>query len=154
MANLTDIYDPIKDDLKNVDDLIRASFEKSENKSIVNMGRFLLETPGKRIRPALAILSAKSIEQGSSGDKLAKIASAIELVHMASLLHDDVIDHSYLRHSKPTINSKWGKDVAITLGDYLYSVAFELISECGNSDIVRCMTSAAKEMCEGELMQV
>ena len=154
MALLKEIYRPIEKELNDVDTLIGSSFSKSESNSIVNIGEFLLENPGKKIRPVLVILSAKSTQSQVSGQKLTKIASAIELIHMASLLHDDVIDHSEVRHNKPTVNSKWGKDVAITLGDYLYAVAFELISECGNSDIIHCISSAAKTMCEGELIQV
>jgi len=158
MIQLKNIYRPIEKDLKEVDNFIRFSFEKSENKSVVNMGGFLLESTGKRMRPALAILSAKAASLNHRSPvathQLVKIASAVELIHMASLLHDDVIDHSGIRHNRPTVNSKWGRDVAITLGDYLYSVAFEIISESGAPDIIRCISCATKTMCEGELIQV
>jgi len=167
MAELKQVYQRIEKDLKKVNELIVESFKKSENRSIMKMGGFLTASPGKRIRPALAILSAKAsltykpgLQHGlkdraeSLGRGLIKIASAIELIHIASLLHDDVIDHSRVRHNKPTINSKWGKAVAIVLGDYLYSVAFELISESGNPDIIHCVSCAVKEMSEGELIQV
>lgn len=157
MKRLNEIYEPIKNDLGKIDGLIESSIRKSENSSITNIGSFLLESPGKRIRPALVLLSAKAAlnhQPSAISHQLIKIASAVELIHMASLLHDDVIDHSRIRHNKPTVNSKWGKDVAITLGDYLYSVAFELISECNNHDIVRCISSATRTMCEGELIQV
>jgi len=157
MTKLKEIYQPIEKDLRRTAGIIESSFRKSENRSIVDMGKFLLESPGKRIRPALVILSAKATladKSSACGKQLIKIASAIELIHMASLLHDDVIDHACFRHNKPTINSKWGKDVAITLGDYLYAVAFELISEEGNPDIIHCISCAAKAMCEGELIQV
>jgi octaprenyl-diphosphate synthase len=116
-----------------------------------------LESPGKRLRPTLVILSTKvssSQKQRRRPQGLIKIASAIELIHIASLIHDDVIDHAFLRHHKPTINAKWGEDTSIALGDYLYSVAFELIAQCKNSDILSCISSATKAMCEGELIQV
>ncbi|MCQ9206900.1 MAG: polyprenyl synthetase family protein [Omnitrophica bacterium] len=154
MRELKEIYRPIEKDLREINNLIGASFGKSENRSIAYMGKFLLDSPGKRIRPALAILSARAIRPSVSSAQLIKIASAVELIHMASLVHDDVIDHSPTRHNKPTVNSKWGKDVAIALGDYLYSVAFELVSECDNFDIVHCISLATKAMCEGELIQV
>jgi octaprenyl-diphosphate synthase len=102
-------------------------------------------------------LSAKAtLRQNSKTtyQQLVKIASSIELIHLASLIHDDVIDHARFRHNKPTINSQYGQDAAIVLGDYLFSVGFKLISSCGNSDIMSCITSAAKAMCEGELIQV
>ena len=167
MTELKKVYQGIGKDLKKVNELIVESFKKSENQSIMKMGGFLMASPGKRIRPALAILSARasltykpgltrSLKERTQNlnRQLVRIASAIELIHIASLLHDDVIDHSRIRHNKPTINSKWGKDVAIVLGDYMYSVAFELISESGNPDIIHCVSCAVKEMSEGELIQV
>lgn len=154
MKILKDIYKPIEKDLEKVSDLIGGSFRNAKNRPIAHMGKFLLGSPGKRLRPALVILSAKAIRPSASGKKLIRIASAVELIHMASLLHDDVIDHSSTRHNKPTVNSKWGGDAAIALGGYLYSAALELISECGDRDIIRCINSATKTMCEGELIQV
>ena len=65
-----------------------------------------------------------------------------------------MIDHSFLRHHKSTVNSKWGEDVAIVLGDYLYSVGFGLISSCQNTDVLSCISQATRVMCEGELIQV
>jgi len=83
-----------------------------------------------------------------------KIASAVELIHLASLIHDDVIDHSEVRHNKPTVNAKWGDDVAVVLGDYLYSIGFDLISSCRSADILNCISQSTRMMCEGELIQV
>ena len=154
---LKEIYDPIKKELKEVGQVLEASLMRSKNQSILKMTRFLLESPGKRIRSAMVILSAKASfnhQPQTSSDHLIKIASAIELIHMASLIHDDVIDRASLRRNRPTVNSRWGQDVSITLGDYLYSVAFELISDCGSPDIISCISSATKAMCEGELLQV
>lgn len=154
---LSQIYQPIEKELKWIEEVLETSLKKSKNQSILTMSSFLLESPGKRIRPALVILSAKassSYQPSSISNQLIKIASAIELIHMASLVHDDVIDHASIRHSKPTVNSKWGEDVSIALGDYLYSVAFGLISQCNNTDILQCMSSAAMAMCEGEFLQV
>lgn len=163
---LKNIYRPIERELKVIEEVLEASLKESKDQSILRMGSFLLDPPGKRIRPALVILSAKALShkppycakasegRQASSHQLIKIASAFELIHIASLVHDDVIDHSLLRHNLPTVNSKWGQDVSIALGDYLYSVAFELISTCGNSEILECISSAAKAMCEGELQQV
>ena len=154
---LRSIYRPIENDLKRIDEILDFSLKKSKSKPILGMGKFLLESPGKRIRPALVILSARASSDHrpfEAKDSLTKIASAMELIHMASLVHDDVIDHAGIRHNKPTVNSRWGEDVSIALGDYLFAEAFELISGCGNSDIIRCLSSATKTMCEGELLQV
>ena len=193
---LRQIYRPIEKELRKVEEVLESCLKESRNQSILRINNFLLEARGKRIRPALVILSAKASlssacpcpsrarptggekrqtgehqssailqqaqdisskdtrQSGNVNHQLIKIASAMELIHMASLIHDDVIDNSYLRHHKPTVNSKWGEDVSIALGDYLYSVAFELISQCNNTDILQCISSATKAMCEGELLQV
>ncbi len=154
---LKEIYHSIQEELSSVDKVITTSLSATKHKSILNINRFLLESPGKRLRPALVILCAKATKNHHSAptvNQLTKIASAIELIHMASLIHDDVVDHSLLRHNKPTVNYKWGNDVSIASGDYLYSLAFELISTCGNTDILGCISSATKSMCEGELIQV
>lgn len=155
--DLNQIYQPIKEELNYVEELLETSLRESNNESILKVNNFLLESGGKRLRPALVILSTKATLRQKSkyiNHQLIKIASAIELIHMASLIHDDVIDHARLRHNKPTVNSKWGSDVSIALGDYLYSIAFELISACGNADILECISSATKSLCEGELVQV
>jgi len=157
MQEIKEIYRPIENDLRQVRDCIALSLKKTDNTSILRMGYVLLDAPGKRIRPALVILSAKTggmENRHKTSRLLIKIAAAVELIHMASLLHDDVIDRAHTRHNKPTINSRWGKDIAIALGDFLFSLSFGLISETGNPDIVKCMSRATKEMCEGELMQV
>ena len=154
---LKEIYQPIRQELTQVDEVIKTSLSEARNSSILKVNRFLLESGGKRMRPALVILSAKASNGKADSPvnkQLINIAASIELIHMASLIHDDVIDHSQRRHNNPTVNSRWGMDVSITLGDYLYSLAFELISNCGNTDILSCISSATKSMCEGELSQV
>lgn len=155
--HIQEIYKSIHREMNAVEETLSSCLAESKHNSILKINRFLLESGGKRIRPALVILSAKASAKHPSfinRRQLAKIASAIELIHMASLIHDDVVDHARLRHSKPTINSKWGEDVSIALGDYLYSLAFKLISDCRNPDILSCISSAAKAMCEGELLQI
>ena len=157
MMQLKEIYQPIKKELREVERVLGASLGQTNNESILKLNRFLLESPGKRLRPALVILSAKASVNRKPQfpeQQLINIASSIELIHMASLIHDDVIDHSDKRHHNETVNSRWGQDVSITLGDYLYSLAFELISHCSNTDILNCISSATKAMCEGELLQV
>jgi len=154
--HLKDIYKPIERELIDVEKTLRGCLGSSRYKAILKINNYVLEGKGKRLRPALVLLSAKATQGQSAIDhrSIVSIATAVELIHMASLIHDDVIDHSKLRHNKPTINSKWGQDISITVGDYLYSVAFELISDCSNLDVVRCISSATKAMCEGELLQV
>lgn len=154
---LKEIYRPIEKELVAVEHTLRNCLRNTRHKPILETSNYLLYAGGKRLRPALVLLSAKATLSSQPPvlcSQLIKIASAVELIHLASLIHDDVIDHSCLRHNKPSINYKWGEDVAIALGDYLYSVAFELISTCGNMEILQCISSATKMMCEGELLQV
>ena len=152
------IYQPIEEDLAKVEHLLQASVRESENQSIRQMSDFLLESGGKRLRPALVILSDKAASAGKSSngshDKLIKLATATELIHMASLIHDDVLDGATMRRNKPSINARLGDNVSIVFGDYIYSKAFELIGQCRNSDVFECICQAIHVMCEGELIQV
>lgn len=155
--DLKEIYKPVEKELAQIERLLRDSLERSKRKSILDVKNYVLVSPGKRLRPALVTLSGKAVSATKAPEiekQLIKIATSVELIHMASLIHDDVIDHANLRHNKPTINKKFGEDISIALGDYLYSIAFQLVSRCGNMDILDCISSAAKEMCEGELIQV
>jgi geranylgeranyl pyrophosphate synthase len=154
---LKEIYQPIEKELDAVERVLKDSLGSSRHKSILEINNYLLNARGKRLRPALVILSAKatlSHKPSTINHQLIKVASAIELIHMASLIHDDVIDHACLRQNKPTINSKYGQEASIAMGDYLYSIGFELVSSCNNPDILSCIASATKAMCEGELIQV
>jgi octaprenyl-diphosphate synthase len=151
------LYQPIATEFNKVNDVLKASLTGSRNPSILQINRFLLGAGGKKLRPAMVILSAKAAAGKASGrtqKQLIDLAVAIELIHRASLIHDDVIDHADMRHDKPTINHTWGQDVAIAAGDYLYAEAFRLIATCGNPDVLRCIGTATKLMCEGELHQV
>ncbi|MHC4423597.1 MAG: polyprenyl synthetase family protein [Planctomycetota bacterium] len=155
---LEEIYKPIADDLKSVESFLSLSIKESKYQLILTMSNFLLESPGKRIRPALVILSEKAASAGRNNscnhDELIRIATAVELIHMASLIHDDVLDKAMMRRSKPTVNARWGEDISIALGDYIYSKAFELIGKCKNPDVFGCISEAIYVMCEGELTQV
>ncbi|MHC4191554.1 MAG: polyprenyl synthetase family protein [Planctomycetota bacterium] len=155
---LQEIYHPIADELKTVQDFLVSSIKESKNQSILAMSNFLLESSGKRIRPALVILSERAASAGRNSicnrDELVRIATAVELIHMASIIHDDVLDKAMMRRGKPSINTRWGDDVSIAFGDYIYSKAFELIGKCGNPDVFACISEAIYVMCEGELTQV
>jgi len=154
---LKEIYRPIAKELAEVERMIGSNIKSSGNKSILMLGSYLLHSGGKRLRPALVTLSAGAVMSDKPAqilNQVIKVASAVELIHMASLIHDDVVDHSAMRHSKPTINAKWGQDVSLILGDYLYSLGFDLISSCNNPNVLACISQAARMMCEGELIQV
>jgi len=164
---LEEIYQPITDDLKRMENLLESSVRESKNRSILAMSNTLLESPGKRLRPALVILSEKAASAGKNGncdyaerhvsyirDELITLATAVELIHIASLIHDDVLDKATMRHSRPSINTQYGDDISIVLADYIYSKAFQLIANCRNPDIFVCISEAIYLMCEGELVHV
>ena len=155
---LTEIYRPIRKELEGVEDAIQKALCQAKNTSILKVSRFLLKTPGKRLRPALTILCAKAVtnspQPSAFSPQLINVAAAIELIHMASLVHDDVIDHSHKRHHQATANSRWGNDASIALGDYLHALSFKLLSGCSHADILGCISDAAQAMCEGELIQL
>lgn len=171
--NFEEIYQPIADELKTVESFLASAIKESKNPSILAMSNFLLGSPGKRIRPALVILSEKAASAGTRStcpaparsaetsnrdlgpeDALIRIATAVELIHTASLIHDDVLDKASRRHNKPSVNARWSEDVSIALGDYIYSKAFQLIGKCKNPEIFSCISEAIYVMGEGELTQV
>lgn len=150
----------IGDDLKETEKLIKTSLEDTTNSDILAMGRYLLNSPGKRIRPALVFfctkgaLNGKLSFEGSFRDDIIKLASSIEIIHIASLVHDDIVDSAFKRHKKKTLHTLWGEDSSLVFGDYLYSRAFSLLSLCKNTSAFGCIAEAARLMCEGELLQV
>ena len=156
--DLDEIYHPIADDLETMENLLRSTLGESQNGSIPAMGSELLESGGKRLRPALVLLAeGAACRRGPSTcerQELAEIAAAMELIHIASLIHDDVLDAASVRHNKPTINARYGEDVSIALGDYVYSKGFQLIGRRGRADVFACVSDAIHAMCEGELIHV
>ena len=155
---LEEIYQPIADDLKAMESILESSIKESKNRSIQTMSGSLLRSGGKKLRPALVILSEKAASAGKTStcnhDELIMLASAVELIHIASLIHDDVLDGATMRRSKPSINAELGDDISIIFGDYIYSKAFDLIGKCRNPDVFECISKAIHAMCEGELIQV
>tara|TARA_Y100000310_G_scaffold345384_1_gene464348 strand:+ start:2462 stop:3412 length:951 start_codon:yes stop_codon:yes gene_type:complete len=150
--SLQNIYSPIEKDLLDVESIIKKVITQVEDPTLSKIYSSLLDSKGKRIRPALVILSAKAMNNNSKTN-VTKVAVAIELIHMASLLHDDVMDNSSKRHNQSTMNIKFGNEIPIGLGDYLYSSALELIAQHDNA-VMKCVVSTVKDMSEGQLLQV
>ncbi|MCU0750683.1 MAG: polyprenyl synthetase family protein [Akkermansiaceae bacterium] len=112
---------------------------------------YICNTSGKRIRPALAILVGGAAG-GVTGDHL-KIGVILELIHMATLVHDDIIDGANTRRMVPTANAKWGNALSVLLGDALFSHALTLATDFDSIDICRKVGNAAREVCQGEIIQ-
>ena len=113
----------------------------------------LFSAGGKRIRPALAILCALASDSSASVERVIDFATAAELVHMASLVHDDVVDETSERRGAPTANTIWGNKTSVLGGDFLLSKAFSLLASESDGEIMRVLANAAVRMTEGELLQ-
>lgn len=161
---LDEIYYPIKDDLARVEEMVKAVYEarlpwlaEDLGNGLRSAGRVtellthILSSSGKRLRPALTLLSAKLYKY--SPERILPMATAIEVLHIATLVHDDAIDNSALRRGRPTINSIWGDEKAILLGDYLVAQAGELAVSTGNREVVKRLYQTLMTITSGELAQ-
>ena len=148
---LEDALAPVADRLIELSNRI-SSYVPTETASARAILDHVLGSGGKRIRPALFFMSADVV--GYRGEHLFPIAAVPELVHTASLLHDDVVDHSVLRRGRPTANSVFGDTASVLVGDVICSTASELMAATGNMEIVKTFARAIRLMSEGELLQL
>lgn len=113
--------------------------------------RYALEGGGKRLRPALVLLAGKVAGGWSEG--MRDLAVIVELVHVASLIHDDVLDQAEMRRSRATCNAKWGVELSVLLGDALFAHGLQLATKLENAEVARKVAEAARHLCEGEILQ-
>lgn len=140
----------LRPELDRVELQIRAQAQKFDP-AVEPYVAYILNTSGKRIRPALTFLSGGATG-GISGDH-EKLAVILELIHVATLVHDDIIDGAEIRRQAPTANAKWGDALSVLLGDCLFSHALMLSTEFEDSVIGRKVATAANEVCSGEIIQ-
>jgi octaprenyl-diphosphate synthase len=138
----------IQKDLQEVEVKLKE-FTKSPNKIVAEVSSYLFKSAGKRIRPVLLILCSKLC--GYKGAEHITISSLVELIHTASLLHDDIIDNSQTRRGKETIHTKWGPNITVLLGDYLYIKTISDSLQSRHKQIVQILTDVSSQMIEGEL---
>ncbi|MCS4485460.1 polyprenyl synthetase family protein [Staphylococcus americanisciuri] len=125
---------------------------KSDDATLQAASHHLLKSGGKRIRPLFVILSSY-VGEDQANEAAYRVATALELIHMATLVHDDVIDYSDKRRGKLTIEKKWDKPTAILTGNFLLARALEYLSEIENPEIHTTLSAAITEVCRGELFQ-
>jgi octaprenyl-diphosphate synthase len=147
---LQKIFRFAEEDLARVELEIRHQLD-SEVDQIGEIGRYLLLSGGKRIRPILLLLTAKLA--GYAGERIFPLSAMVEFMHTATLLHDDVIDHSHLRRGHPTVNSRWGSSLSILVGDFLYAKAMALVVDDGDPHILKEITRVTMRMTEGQVME-
>lgn len=143
-------FELVRPDLEKVEIAIRGQVRDFDS-AVEPYIAYICNTSGKRIRPALAILIGGAA--GGVNEDHRKIGVILELIHMATLVHDDIIDGATARRSMPTANAKWGNALAVLLGDALFSHALTLATDFNSIDICRKVGNAAREVCQGEILQ-
>jgi octaprenyl-diphosphate synthase len=148
---LASIRSLVKEDLESIDRFIIAELD-SDILMIKDMLEYVLSCGGKRVRPLILILSARALAHRDN--KHIDLAAVIELVHTATLLHDDVVDSSTLRRGHKTAHMIWGSDASVLVGDFLYSRAFQIVAGFHHHGILDIFARATHYIAEGEIMQL
>ncbi|HVH88131.1 MAG TPA: polyprenyl synthetase family protein [Terriglobales bacterium] len=146
-----EVFDLLREDLL----AIEREFERDAVSGvavITEIGEYLREGGGKRIRPALLLLAAKLC--GYEGQGAIRLGSVVEIVHTATLVHDDIIDEALTRRGRPSANTQWGNSKCVLAGDWLYMQAFKIALEEQNFRVLDLLIGLTQQMVEGELMQM
>ena len=148
---LESIRELVADDMAAVDRLIAGRL-RSDVSLIDQMGHYIVNSGGKRLRPTLVLAAAGAC--GYSGTRHHELAAIIEFIHTATLLHDDVVDASALRRGHETANAVWGNEAAVLVGDFLHTRAFQMMVEVGDMRVMAIMADATNTIAEGEVLQL
>ena len=141
----------IESDMNDVNQLIHAQM-RSDVALVNQLGLYIVNSGGKRVRPMLAILAAKAL--GYQGKDHITLATIIEFIHTATLLHDDVVDESNLRRGTPTANAEFGNAASVLVGDFIYTRSFQLMVGLGKMQIMQVLADATNIIAEGEVLQL
>lgn len=139
------------DDMQAVNQLIYQRLQ-SDVALVNQLAYYIISGGGKRVRPLLAVLSARAINY--QGDAHIRLATIIEFIHTATLLHDDVVDESALRRGRDTANQLFGNAASVLVGDFLHTRAFQMMVELGNMQVMQLLSDATNLIAEGEVMQL
>ena len=150
-ADLAQIFEPIRDDLDRVEQEFTRQIQ-SRVALIPEMGKYIQNSGGKRVRPAVLLMAARL--SGYTGDKAVLNASVVEFIHTATLVHDDIIDGADVRRGRLAVHSRWGNDITVLLGDYLYIKSMGMALTQDSLEIVRLLCDVTLRMIEGELYQL
>jgi len=148
---LESLYDPIAEELAQVEDILRTEL-RSQYPFVDELVRHSFRLGGKRLRPALVLLSAKAVGK-TCRDHLV-LAAVMEMIHTATLVHDDVLDQATMRRHLDTVNARWGNESSVLLGDYLFTHSFYLASTLETTFACQMIGRATNTVCEGELRQI
>ncbi len=144
-------HQAVADDFEAVNQLILKQVH-SDVGLVEEIGHYLIDAGGKRLRPLLVLLMAKALDY--QGKQQHTLAAIIEFIHSATLLHDDVVDLSDMRRGRPTANAKWGNAPSVLVGDFLYSRAFQMMVAIGNMEVMSILSDTTNIIAEGEVQQL
>jgi octaprenyl-diphosphate synthase len=150
-TDLAQIFGPIRDDLEAVEQEFVRHIQ-SRVALIPEMGRYIQKSGGKRVRPAVLLMAARLA--GYQGERAVLYASVVEFIHTATLVHDDIIDGADLRRGRLAVHSRWGNDITVLLGDYLYIKSMAMALTQDSLEIIRLLCDVTLRMIEGELYQL
>jgi len=150
-ADLKEIVSLVEEDLARVEVLFAEQF-RSDVALVGEIGRYVQDGGGKRIRPALLLLGCGLC--GYRGERATVLASVVEFIHTATLLHDDIIDQATVRRGRRSVNSRWGNDITVLLGDFLYTKAMSTALSRDNLRILRLLSDVTLRMIEGQLLEI
>lgn len=148
---LLNFFNDIKNELRVVEDELKLAV-RSSDPLLTETSTHLINAGGKRLRPAFCLLGGKFYNFNL--EKLVPLAVALELIHMATLVHDDVVDSSLTRRGKPTVKARWGNRISTHIGDYLLGKSLILISRYKEPLIPKVLAETSVKMCEGEILQI
>jgi octaprenyl-diphosphate synthase len=151
IASVKEVFDLLHDDLQAIEREFSADAVSSVE-AITEISGYLRQGGGKRIRPLLLLLAAKS--QGYAGRDMIRLGAVVEMVHTATLVHDDIIDAADTRRGRPSANTTWGNSKCVLAGDWLYMQAFRVALEARNFRILDLLIGLTQQMVEGELLQM
>ena len=146
-----EIFDLLRDDIAAIEEQFGRD-TVSDVAAITEIGEYLRAGGGKRIRPALLLLAAKLL--GYEGTGAVKLASVVEIIHTATLVHDDIIDEAQTRRGRPAANTRWGNSMCVLAGDWLYMQAFKVAVQERNFRILDVLVELTQQLVEGELLQM
>ena len=151
MQNFIEIQALMKNELDQMNKILVNRLDS--NVDLINqMSHYIISSGGKRIRPLLLLLCARA--SNYDGDYHYSMAVVIELIHTATLLHDDVVDQSTTRRGQETANELWGNAPSVLVGDFLYSRAFEIMVEPNSMEIMKILSKATNQISEREVLQI
>ena len=151
ISSAKEVFDLVQSDLRLVEKEFAVQ-SQSDVEVITEIGEYLLAGGGKRIRPLLLLLAAKTL--GFDGDSRIRLGAVVEMLHTATLVHDDIIDEAKTRRGRPSTNTQWGASKCVLAGDWLYMQSFQTALRERNFHVLDLLISLTQQMVEGELLQI